>query len=134
MSDADLTATQEVYAAFNRGDLQRVGELFDPDIEWVEPEGYFLPEGRGTHRGRERVMSFLQAFGGYWSTFRVEPDQLFDIGDGTVIVIGHQRGEARATRRRLEVPFANLWQVRGGLMTKHWSIADTRTVAAVLGE
>ena len=42
---------EQIYARFNEGDIEAVAALLAPDIEWVESEGYFLPQARGSWRG-----------------------------------------------------------------------------------
>jgi ketosteroid isomerase-like protein len=132
MAREPVTVAAEVYTAFNRGDIDRVAELFHPEIEWVEPQGYFVPEGRGVHRGRETILGFLEAFGRYWSRFEVHADRLWDGGGGEVLMWGRQQGTARDTGRTYEGPVANLWVVRDGLITRHESIGDTLSIAAAL--
>jgi ketosteroid isomerase-like protein len=129
----DVAVAREIYEAFNRGDIARVEELMDPEVEWVEPQGYFVPEGRGVHRGRDLVMGFLHAFGEYWETFTVHPDRMWDGGDGNVLVWGRQVGRARATGRDYEGPVANLWVVRDGRAVRHESIGDSWSIAEALG-
>ncbi len=130
---APVAVVAEVYAAFNRGDLERVTELFAPDVEWIEPQGYFLPEGRGSNRGRELIMEFLVGFGRYWSSFEVQADGIWDGGDGVVLMWGKQVGVARDSGRSYAGPVANLWVVRDGLITRHRSVGDTWSIADALG-
>lgn len=133
MAQEDLKVAGEIYEAFNRGDLARVEELLDPDIEWVEPEGYFLPEGRGVHRGRDTVLRFLVGFGEYWERFSVHPDRMWDGGEGVVLMFGRQVGRARVTGRDYQGPVANLWVVQDGRAIRHESIGDTWSIAHALG-
>ncbi|WP_320669768.1 nuclear transport factor 2 family protein [Patulibacter defluvii] len=133
MTASPVEVAAEVYASFNRGDIARVAELFDPEIEWVEPQGYFVPEGRGVRRGREVILGLLDAFGRYWSSFQVHADRIWDGGDGEVLMWGRQVGVARETGRTYEGPVANLWVVRDGLITRHESVGDTWSIADALG-
>ena len=36
----NVEAIREAYAAFGRGDVPAVLAVLDPNIEWMEPEGY----------------------------------------------------------------------------------------------
>ena len=70
MGTSALDVAREIYEAFNRGDMERVNELFDDEIEWEEPAGYFVPEARGKTRGKSAVFAI---FGRYPELLRALP-------------------------------------------------------------
>ena len=129
--EADVQVAREIYEAFNRGDLDRVAALFDDDIEWVEPEGYFVPEGRGTVRGRDAVFEIFAHYPRYWVRFAPTPEEFFDAGDGVVFVTGKQLGLSHGGNE-VQASFINLWRIRNGRAVLHRSWSDTKTMSAVL--
>lgn len=129
--EAYVMVAREIYEAFNRGDLNRVGALFDDDIEWVEPEGYFVPEGRGTVRGRDAVFEIFAQYPRYWASFSPMPEEFFDAGDGVVFVTGKQFGRSHGGDE-VQAPFINLWRIRNGRAVLHRSWSDTKTMSSAL--
>ena len=133
MSETDVDVVRELYEQFNAGDLTRVRELMDPDIEWVEPAGYFVPEGAGTTRGVDAVFAVFERYPELWRTFAPTPEEFYDAGDGVVFVIGTQRGTTHGGTG-VEASFINMWRVVDGRLTVHRSWSDTRTMAQALAQ
>ncbi len=104
-------------------------ELFDPSIEWVEPDVQDLP-WQGTHRGpqaiSEKVFATISAF----EELELEPKDFFDLGEYVLAVSqGHLR--AKATGKEWNGPFAHVWTVRNGKIVRWQGFADARRVAEV---
>ena len=131
MSASDIEVAREIYEAFNRGDVERVKELFDDDIEWEEPAGYFVPEARGTTRGKDAVFTVFAQYPVLLKTFAPTPEEFYDAGDGVVFVTGTQRAEAH-DGRTADSAFINLWRIRDGRATLHRSWSDTKTLGSVM--
>jgi ketosteroid isomerase-like protein len=119
MSDVDTI--REAFGAFGRGDIPAVLAALDPDIEWVEPEGY--PWG-DVYRGHDRVVGLFQTaaemLGPGW---RVEPDRFVATEDG-VLVTGRHTG-ARPDGTAWEVPFAMIWTMRDARATHFRQYGDS---------
>lgn len=122
---------KQTYEAFARGDMDTVLAGFDPDIEWVEPDGYFGSIA-GTHHGREAVAQALSVYPEYWQEFSIEPQEFLE-ADGRVVVLGVQRGVAKATGRTYEGRVANVWDVRDGKLTRLRVYTDTALMHEALG-
>jgi len=112
------------YEAFERGDLDAVVAVFDPQIEWHQAQG--LPHG-GVYRGADAVRQsiFEPLDADWWDEFSAPPDEFLDAGDA-VVVLGRYRGTAKGTRRRLDVPFAHVWRFRDGRAVLFRQFLDTR--------
>lgn len=130
MSAAEVDVAREIYEAFNRGDTERVRVLFDDDIEWHEPEGYFVPEARGTTHGKEAVFAIFGRYPEMLKSFTPTPEEFYDAGDGVVFVTGTQLAEAH-DGRRAQAGFINLWRIRDGRATLHRSWSDTKALDSV---
>src|SRR5207244_10470949 len=92
------------------GDFDAVLNAFDPNIEWVEPDGYF-PGAGGVHNGREAVARVLSLYPETWEDFALEPDEFIDAGE-YVVVLGTQRGRAKGGGE-FTARVANVWKLRG---------------------
>jgi hypothetical protein len=100
MSEENLNIMRQGYDAFNRGDIDTVMDLMDPNIEWQEPDVEGLPL-RGTHHGPEDIAN--NVFGATvenWDDFQAVPEEFLDAGD-RVIVLGHFQGDWQDARRSL---------------------------------
>jgi ketosteroid isomerase-like protein len=131
MSQPDVDVVRELYEQFNTGNLDRVRELMHPDIEWVEPAGYFVPEATGTTRGVDAVFAVFARYPEIWARFAPTAEEFYDAGDGTVLVIGTQRATTHGGND-VEGSFINLWRVDGGRLTLHRSWSDTKSLADTL--
>jgi ketosteroid isomerase-like protein len=131
MAQSDVDLVRELYDAFNAGNVARVRELMHDDIEWVEPAGYFVPEGAGTTRGIDEVFAVFERYPEYWASFAPTPEEFYDTGDGVVFVVGTQHGRTPGGHE-VSASFINLWHVEDGRLTLHRSWSDTRTMAETL--
>jgi uncharacterized protein len=125
---SDVDAVREGYAAFGRGDLAAVLALLDPDIEWIEPEGY--PYGDVFH-GHEEVLGLFhtaaETLGPDW---RVAPDRFVGTDEG-VLVMGRHTGR-RPDGAAWEVPFAMVWTMEDGRATHFRQYGDSALMLRAL--
>lgn len=119
---SNVGIVQSGYAAFAEGDIETVLGRMADDIEWTEPKGN--PAFAGTYHGPEEVLKnvfepALQDF----AEFSLELDRTIDGGD-TVVVLGsfHVTTEAGKT---FESPFAHVWDLEDGQLTKLTNYTDT---------
>jgi uncharacterized protein len=124
MSEANVDTLRRGYEAFNRGDIDTVMDLLDPNIEWQEPDVEGLPQ-RGTHHGPEAVANnVFGAIVGNWDGFGAVPEEFVDAGD-RVIVLGQFQGTGKPSGRTLDATFAHVWTLREGKAVHFRSYADT---------
>jgi ketosteroid isomerase-like protein len=125
-----IDVVREVFAAFARGDIERVLELLDEDVEWIEPAGYWVAPGRS--RGRAAVEAIIAAYPGRWAEIALEPETFIEAGEH-VIVLGSEHGTARETGRSFRGRFANVFEVRSGRVMSLEAFADTALLWKTLG-
>jgi uncharacterized protein len=130
MSQENVQLAQQGYEAFGRGDLEAVGQTFADDIEWWSSDE--VPAG-GAHKGRDDVIGSFAQIPNYWSDFAVEPSEFFDAGETIVVVRGTQRGTAKETGANFEAPFAHVFEINGGKITRGEFYADSAEAAKALG-
>ncbi|MDS0300735.1 nuclear transport factor 2 family protein [Halogeometricum sp. S1BR25-6] len=123
-------ALREGYKAFNERDFEAVMELFDETIEWIEPEG---SRYRGTYHGPEAVGSMFERLLSDIADFAVEPDRILQAGQ-TVVALGHHRGTAVKAGETLTVPFAHVWDMEDGRVTRVQHYTDTAQFEQALTE
>jgi ketosteroid isomerase-like protein len=103
--------------------MERVVADMHPEIEWHQAQG--LPHG-GLYRGLAEVRrNVFDPLGeSWWETFGADPDEFLDAGD-QVVVLGRYRGVAKATGKRLDVPFVHVWTLADGRAIRFRQFLDT---------
>jgi len=95
MSNVQLA--QDLYEAFNRGDIATVLGMFDPAIEWREAEGNpYQPSGSPWVGGEAITQNLFIKIPADFDGFTVHPKEFHDAGD-TVVVELRYSGTGRAT-------------------------------------
>jgi ketosteroid isomerase-like protein len=109
MSQENVERIRRGYEAFNRGDFADAARDFDANFEWRIP--FQLPDSPPdeTYRGPEEVIRFWQTWAAYFDDFRMELEEIIDLGD-KVIVIGGLRGRGAESGVEVTTPsFPQLW-------------------------
>jgi uncharacterized protein len=123
---------RNLYAAFGLGDVPTVLGTFDPQIRWMEAEGFLYAAGNpyvGPQAVAEGVfMRIVDDVDG----FAVVPQNFVDGGD-TVVVEGRYRGTMKATGKPIDAQFAHVWQLRGGKIVRFQQYTDTKQWSAAAG-
>ena len=92
----NLEIVQRMYAAFANRDREMILDLFHPQIEWVQNEGF---PGGGRHVGSEAVLNVVFAkFWQEWDVWRAVVTEWLDAGEAN-IAIGEYQGTFKATGR-----------------------------------
>lgn len=123
-----VQTVQQLYSAFAEGDMPCVEELL-ADTHWVEAAG--MPYG-GTYRGFGEVAA--NVFGPIMNDvrgFTAKPDEIIPAGDDRVLALGTYRGSGSAGE--VATPFAHLWTVKDGRVTKFVQYVDTHLFRQAIG-
>ena len=84
MPAVDAEIVRRGIDAFNRGDLEAMLELIDPEVTLVPVRA--LLEG-GEYRGHDGVRRYFSDMEEDWESRRIEVDEIVDLDDG-VLVLG----------------------------------------------
>lgn len=104
------------YAAFARGDLDAVFELFSPDIEWHVPGEFPLA---GDYKGTEEVRRFfgrLFELLGADGSLQLEPKDIL-ANDEHAVSLMHYQG--RRGERTLDTTIVHVWRVDDGQLAEY---------------
>jgi uncharacterized protein len=130
MREEDLEALRHGYEALNRGAVESVHELLDPDIEW-QP-GQDDPQG-GTFTGRAEFETFISSWSESFDEFRLQPEEMSVAGDSVIVVV-RQSGRGRSSGVALDIRTVHMWTIRDGVAVA-WSAHRSRAEAlAALGQ
>ncbi len=113
---------QKGYAAFAAGDIQTVMDLFDDDIEWVQPGQSAIS---GTFHGKTEVMEYMGRLAEKAPTVTVK--RLIAEGD-TVVAITEVSVEGESSED------ADVMTIRDGKTTRMEVHGDTALLERVYGK
>ncbi|MEM7754247.1 MAG: nuclear transport factor 2 family protein [Planctomycetota bacterium] len=121
---------REMFAAFGAQDMDRVRELFAPDIVWQQAPG--MPHGGRWVGFDEIAENVFGRFSRDWDDWRAQTDEFIAEGD-TVVVLGRYTGTPTATGNYVEAAFAHVYRVKDGKVTRFDQHTDTRVLAEAVG-
>lgn len=121
----NIELIQDLYRAFSEGDIERVGEILDPEIVWQQMPHF--PDG-GRWIGIEQVAQ--KVFGHFaerWSGFGAHAEHFIDGGD-RIVVLGAYEGVFNDTGKSVHSPFAHVYTIEDRKVTRFEQYADTHAV------
>lgn len=126
-NDRNTALIQELYAKFQRGDIEGVLAAVADDVVWEQPDNPVIPYA-GRRKGKAAVREFFAAVGKV-EIERFEPREYVASGD-RVLAIGEWSGRVRATGKRFVSAWVMAWSVVNGRVTQFRAYEDTAAVAA----
>jgi uncharacterized protein len=131
MSNVQLA--QDLYEAFNRGDIATVLGMFDPGIEWREAEGNpYEPSGSPWIGGEAITQNLFMKIPSDLDGFTVHPKVFHDAGD-TVVVELRYSGTGKATGKPLDAQVCHVLKFRDSKLTSFQQFVDTAQLQEVMG-
>ena len=119
---AATDAIRAAYAALNRNDVPGFVEMFDPQIERIEPADF--PQG-GTYRGLAAVTAHVSKGRGTWAEGGCEPERFVVAGDRVVVSV-RVRVRLRGETDWREGRIADVYTFRDGKAVQFRTFADER--------
>ena len=111
MSEENLERIRAGFAAHNRGDLDALVELYDPEVVF---ETLLL----GTHHGNEAIRLIYEENQKTLSGYAVEPVELIDSGD-QVVAVAEVKGVGPVSQIAMDGDqFAFLFTIRNGRVVR----------------
>ena len=126
---SNLETVRALYDAFAARDRDRILEIFDPQITWVQNEGF---PGGGTHIGAEFVLDkTFAAFRRDWDNWKAIVRTWLDAGEA-IVALGEYKGTYKATRRSMTAAFAHVYWLRNDHIVRFEQYTDTIRVAEAM--
>ncbi|MEA5581236.1 nuclear transport factor 2 family protein [Nodularia harveyana UHCC-0300] len=125
----NLEIIQRLYTAFQERDTKTIREIFDPQIEWIQNEGF---PGGGRHIGTDAVLNDVFAkFRLDWDTWQAFVEEWLEAGD-TIIALGKYSGIYKTTGKSITAEFAHVYKLRNGRIFKFQQYTDTFKIAEAM--
>jgi hypothetical protein len=107
MSQEKLELLRPVLAEWAKGNFWAAAELLAPDITFraAMPANFVA-------QGLEETARLLLDFLDQWSDYRIEADEVEDLGEDSVLVVGRQRGRGKLSGAEGDYPIFVVWKFR----------------------
>ena len=119
---------QDMYAAFQKGDVPAVLALMGEDIELSHNQTPDLPYS-GDYRGRAEAARFFEKLGAAVQVSSFTPERYVCQGD-EVVAMGQWSGIARPTGKPFTARWAMYWRVKDGQAVAYTNYEDSGVTAA----
>ena len=116
MSQENVDVVRRAVEAWNRDDLDAALLFIHPDAEWRMPPDLFLGI-EGAYHGHTGVREWWRANKEPWEYFKAHIERAVEEGDKVVTVVRFD-AVGRGSGAKVELPFANVWELSGGLIVK----------------
>lgn len=111
------------WEALNRGDLDVAFALYHPQIaSTVDP--LLLGVGLGHTRGREARVAVQTEAMAEFREFRFEAEELIDLGDSRILVVGRMSGSGRTSGAAFDNDWSALFTVAAGRVIREQIFLD----------
>jgi ketosteroid isomerase-like protein len=118
MSKANVELVKAMLDAWNHGGPDDIVRFMADEHEWHEVEGRPEAAGAPTVRGRDTMQTSLNALFDAWESYRLEPEEVRDVGGDRVVAIVREVARGRSSGLEVESRWGYLITVRDGLITR----------------
>jgi len=122
---SNLNVIKALYKSFANKDWDRFAELSDPDLEWIQNEGF--PKGKHSFGTKEVVKNVFDVFAKDWETWSFEIEEYLEAGDN-IIVIGAYQGRHKETGREFTAAAAHVFDLKDGRVRRFRQYTDTAQI------
>jgi ketosteroid isomerase-like protein len=116
MSQENVDIVRLAYEAWNRDDLDAALLLMDPNVDLRNPSDFFLGT-QSMYRGHAGVREWWNSAKEPWEYFKSHIERTLEEGDIVVTVVRFEAA-GRESGAKVELPFINVWELRGGLIVR----------------
>ena len=124
----NVELVKQGYKYFAEGNVEAVLELFHPEMEWNECQGFPYVSGDGLFIGPNAVVQNVFAkIPEYMDGFQVDVQELFGSGD-KVVMVGHYKGVWKATGKKFKANATHVWTLKDEKATHFFQAVDTAEI------
>jgi ketosteroid isomerase-like protein len=107
MSQENVELVRPLLAEWAEGNFWGGAELMAPDVTLrAAPPANFVAHGR--EEAARQMLDLLA----HWSDYRIEAEELEDLGGDGVLVVGRQRGTGKLSGAEVDYPIFIVWKFR----------------------
>jgi ketosteroid isomerase-like protein len=124
--------TRQHYEAADRRDFDALMSVYGPDPVWDTSA-----MGLGIYEDPAAIRRFFEDWIGRYDEWRIEPDEIFDLGSGVVFVVVSQNARPAGSTGYVQWRYAAIYVWAGGMLvriTNYIDIDEGRAAAERLAE
>jgi ketosteroid isomerase-like protein len=110
--------------AYNRRDLEAAVSLYHPDIEYITPPQILALGFDSVYRGREARINLQERWLAEWGEFQFKPEELIDVADGRLLVIGRMDGSGLSSGVGFDNDWGDLFTISAGRVIREQVFLD----------
>jgi ketosteroid isomerase-like protein len=133
MSRENVDVIRALFDAWNDGDLAAVRSFMAEGIEWLEVEGRTEKTTGEEVRGRDAVHSGLEELFETWQHYRLEPEDVRDVGDERVVAVIREVARGRLSGAELSSRWGYVITIREGKLVRVEAYRDPDQALASAG-
>jgi ketosteroid isomerase-like protein len=118
MSEENVEVVKVAYEAFARGGLDRYMEHFTDDVVYRTRRDDPSAAESGPIRGKDAMRAWLQDWIDMFDGFRMEPVELIDAGEDTVVVVERFGGRAKLSGVETDQTIGDVVTIRNGKIAR----------------
>ena len=109
-SDYGMAFSNERFLAAARPGIEG---FIAPDFVFIAGEDDFTGLA-GEYRGVDGFFEFLRDWYSAWASYRLDVEEMVDVGDGHVLVLGHEVGTSLSAGVEMKGEFGTVYSIRDG--------------------
>ena len=133
MSEENVRVAQAAVDAFNRDGVDGWLEYFTDDVDYRAAEGAF--DDRGPIHGKDALRAYAEDWAEMFVDVRIEPVEVIDAGDDTVIAVMRISGRPKGTSAEaLTLSVAGVNTIRDGKIARsreYWTREEALEAAGL---
>ena len=133
MSQENVEAFKRGLEAGNRGDVEKLLEELDPEVEWHSALHALLGGEQTVFRGHDGVREMIRDLNEAFGEIHIEISEIRDLGD-RLVAIGRTRTRGKASGAETETPLAFVTEVKNGKTISIRAYLDPKEALDVGGE
>lgn len=131
-AEQNIEATEGMYAAFGRGDVEAILERVTDDVDWSTDAAIESAPWYGPRHGKDGVRSFFEAIGKTGPVTQFTPLSFTSNEDGDVMVLIRYAFTVAATGKDVAMNMHHYFKFRDRKVCFVRSSEDTAQVAAAM--
>ena len=132
MSQENVEAFTRGLEAGNRGDVETLLEVLDPEVAWHSALHALLGGEATVYRGHAGVREMLRDLYEAFDEIEIEISEVRDLGD-RLVAIGRTRTRGRESGAETETPLAFVTEIRNGKTISIQAYLDPRQALEAVG-
>ena len=124
----NVELVKQGYQYFAEGNVEAVLELFHPEMEWNECQGFPYISGDGLFIGPNAIVQNVFAkIPENMDGFQIDVQELFGSGD-KVVMVGYYKGVYKATGKEFKANATHVWTLKDEKATHFFQAVDTAEI------